>query len=366
MNDAYHSAARSRRRATAILFAAAMVLASCGSDADEASTNATEAATDSTDVAADDTAADDTGDGSGSTGSVDIGLFFDGALSEEVTTGPCTLSDGAESTCYTITVTGYPADSETGPFCPTSITDGEEAGGIWLDGENVYDVTGEFITELAEIYGDDNWLMYDEDGNVFVTETAEEFELAARPDVDPSLQNHCVEGMLEWLENGEPIPTTVTIPIEPVLADAPTNVTRVGVSLDGVVLDGPAPVADILAAYTIAAFDDCGGHYNPFDGYHRHAAVGCSELDTELPDGESPMIGYALDGFPVHSAAEGDHGDDLDECGGHETEELGYHYHVNAAEENNILTCVVGQTVSTGDAEGGRPAGPPPGDAPEE
>ena len=116
---------------------------------------------------------------------VDIGLFFDGALAEDATIEDCTLSGGAETTCYSITVAGYPTSYEVGPFCPSTITD--ENGGLWWDGDALYDLNGEFIENLAEIYDDDNWQMYDEDGNVFVTETAEEFELAARPDVDPSL-----------------------------------------------------------------------------------------------------------------------------------------------------------------------------------
>ena len=57
--------------------------------------------------------------------------------------------------------------------------------------------------------------MYDEDGNVLVTETQEEFEAAARPDVDPALKNHCVEGKLEWLDGGEPITSEVLIPTDP-------------------------------------------------------------------------------------------------------------------------------------------------------
>ena len=44
--------------------------------------------------------------------------------------------------------------------------------------------------------------------------------LATRPDVDPALQNHCVEGRMEWLEDGEPVPTTVLIPTTPVMADS--------------------------------------------------------------------------------------------------------------------------------------------------
>ena len=56
----------------------------------------------------------------------------------------------------------------------TSITDDASAGGIWFDGNGVYDLDGQFITGLAELYDDDNWRMYDEDGNVQVTETADE------------------------------------------------------------------------------------------------------------------------------------------------------------------------------------------------
>ena len=90
----------------------------------------------------------------------------------------------------------------------------------------VYDLDGQFIEDLATTYGDDNWRMYDDEGNVLVTETAEEFEAAARPDVDPDLQNHCVEGRLEWLENGEPITTTVLIPVTPVAADEQRSAPR--------------------------------------------------------------------------------------------------------------------------------------------
>ncbi len=85
---------------------------------------------------------------------------------------------------------------------------------------------------------------------MLVTETAEEFEAAAPPDVDPSLENHCVEGRLEWLENGEPI-TTVLIPVTPVAADASSQPQgNQGVTLDGVVIAASAPVDLILEAPT--------------------------------------------------------------------------------------------------------------------
>ncbi len=117
---------------------------------------------------------------------VDISLFYDGALAEDVTMVDCTLSDGTETTCYEITIAGYPADYDAGPFCPETTAATAEEGGIWLDGDAVYDIDGEFILNLAELYNDDNWQLYDDDGNVNITDTQEEFELAAQPNVDPS------------------------------------------------------------------------------------------------------------------------------------------------------------------------------------
>ncbi|NNE95896.1 MAG: YHYH protein [Acidimicrobiales bacterium] len=340
---------RSPVRVLATCLAFVLVLTACGTSSEDSAT--TSGDTDGTTT----TAAPDGGDATAS--AVDTGLFFEGALAEEVTTEDCTLSGGVETTCYRITVAGDPVSYDTGPFCPDTIIDGAEAGGIWFDGTGVYDIDGEFIVGLAELYEDDNWMMYDEDGNVLVTETAEEFDLAARPDVDPSLQNHCVEGRLEWLENGEPISTTVLIPVEPVLAESPSTTNgNLGVTLDGVVIAQSAPVDAILAAYTIAAFDDCGGHYNPVDGYHLHGAIGCSELDG-VSEGETPMFAYAMDGFPIHSPLAYASSADLDACNGHTTEADGYHYHANSAEQNLVVECLVGQTVAGAEAGGGRPPG---------
>lgn len=361
---------RRTARLLAGVVALTLLLAGCASSDDgDAAATAESAATVETTAAAVEPSSDDTGtdpasdvDVEAADGGLDVDRFFDGAI-EDVTVEDCTLSGGAETTCYSVTVAGYPVSYETGPFCPTTITD--ETGGLWWDGEAVYDLNGEFIADLAEIYGDDSWQMYDEDGNVLVTETAEEFELAARPDVDPSLQNHCVEGQLEWLEDGEPVPTTVLIPTTPVAADSSAVPQgNQGVTLDGVVIANAAPVDAILGAYTIAAFDDCGAHFNPFDGYHLHGAVGCGELEGDVAEGETAQFGYAMDGYAIHSPLEDE--SDLDACNGHTTEADGYHYHANNAAENQVVECLVGQTVAGADAAagggaGGGPGGPPPG-----
>ncbi len=302
---------------------------------------------------------------------VDLTLFLDGALVNEPTIVDCTLSDGTETTCYEITIAGTPANHDIGPFCPeTTETDAADAG-IWFDGNGVYDVDGAFILGLAELYSDDFWKLYDDDGNVNITETADEFDLAARPNVDPSLYNHCVAGQVAWLDGGEPVQMTVTIPTSPAMAATTSRGGNWGVTLNGVIMAAAAPVDAILGAYTIAVFDDCGGHINPVDGYHLHGARGCSEVG-EAAEGSTPMFAIAMDGFPIHSplSPEDAAAADLDECNGRFTKELGYHYYANPAEENSILTCFKGLTVAGQDGgRGGRPERPegsaPPADAPE-
>ncbi|RNE48332.1 YHYH protein [Corynebacterium alimapuense] len=365
-NDRPSSARRSLRvlPPAAVSVAALFLLTACGSgDSDsEESASATDATT-TTEAELEVTPA-----------GLNIDLFKDGALAQEPTIEDCILSDGSASTCYNLTISGYPLDDEVGPFCPETITDTADQAGIWFDGEDIYSLDGPFFEQLPELYGDDAWQMYDEEGNIFVTDTKEKFELAAQPNVDESVMNHCVEGRLEWLENGEPVQATVLIPTEPVAAAEPASATAfLGVTLSGVRIDAAAPVTAILDAHTIAAFDNCGGHFNPTEGYHMHGAVGCSEVEG-ASEGETLQFGYALDGYPVHSpydeqqAAEVE----LDECNGHYTEAEGYHYHANPAEENQVITCMIGQTAEAEVAAGGPPGGgapaggPPAGGAPPE
>ena len=224
---------------------------------------------------------DTVSDGSSSTTGVDVGLFFDGALAEDVTTEDCTLSGGAETTCYSITVAGYPASHDVGPFCPDTITDSADAGGIWFDGDGVYDLDGAVLRRprrrsTATTTGRCTTRT--------ATSSSPRPPRSSRRPRGPTSTRRCrttaSRVALEWLENGEPITTTVLIPTEPVAADtAAAPQGNQGVTLDGVVIAASAPVDAILGAYTIAAFDDCGAHFNPFDGYHLHGAVGCSEID---------------------------------------------------------------------------------------
>jgi len=291
-------------------------------------------------------------------GAIDINQFIDGALLQDATIVDCTLSDGVETTCYELAIQGTPAgDAEIGPFCPENITTGADEAGIWFDGGGqVYDVDGEFIVNLPNLYGDQNWNLYDADtGLVKVTTTQAACEGAAQPNVEEQYRNMCVECSIDYYGGG--ISQTVLIPVTPVLAEAPGAISGdVGIAINGVVLAAPAPVADILSHYTIAAFDDCGGHVNPNAGYHYHASTDCNS-PAEQADGHAPLMGYAMDGYAIyaHLDADGNEHTDLDECRGATDDTRGYHYHAASAWENTFIGCFSGQTEGVDTGPGQRP-----------
>lgn len=287
--------------------------------------------------------------------------FLQDGLAAAITTQACKLSGGTQTECYRIAIKGVPANSPVGPFCPPTITASAEEGGIWFDGSgDVYELDGAFITGLAELYGAD-WQLYDPvTGKVKVTDTERACRAAARPNVAPEYQNHCVECSLDYVDGG--VTTTLLIPVVPVLRAKPSRVGRasVGVALNGVLLDAPAPVHAILKHNTIAAFDDCGGHINPHVGYHYHAATGCSEVTTG-DDGHANLLGYALDGFAIYAMLDsnGEEPTDLDECRGHTDDVRGYHYHAASAGENMFIGCFRGEYGEVVGARRGPPRPPP-------
>jgi hypothetical protein len=275
---------------------------------------------------------------------VDPSLFVSSSVLTAATTEACTLSGGTQTTCYRITFTGVP-DHEVGPFCPTHIDDDASQGGIWPESGELYDIDGDFIVGLAELYNDDNWLLYDPvTGEVNVTDTQASCEAAARPDVDPAYQNHCVECSLDYLGDTS---FTVLLPVTPVPLSSPAEIDRrgkIGVALSGIPFDPPAPTEAILAAYTIAAFDDCGGHVNMATGYHYHAAMGCTAAPAGA-DGHAALLGYALDGYGLYAMEDvTGEPDDLDACRGHTDSARGYHYHAASPGENQFIGCFHGET----------------------
>ena len=293
--------------------------------------------------------------------------FLEGSLTKVITTEDCTLSDGTETTCFRIEVTGAPVDSKIGPFCPESTSSTAEVSGIWLDGQKMYNADGQFIMDLSTIYKDVKWKLYDDSGKVKVTDTKEAFQGAARPDVEEAYKYHCVEGTWEWTETTKPVPTSILVPVKPVLASE-TSFPRgnLGVTINGLVISASAPVDAILGAYTIAAFDDCGGHFNPTAGYHLHAYTGCEGVEYEShidnPNAETKIIGYAMDGVAVFAPLSSKSTIKLDECNGRTTAKDGYHYYAQSAEKNLVVKCVKGLTavdpLAANEGPGGQ-GGPP-------
>ncbi|MGB7317995.1 MAG: YHYH protein [Planktotalea sp.] len=274
-----------------------------------------------------------------------IAHFFENA---RVLAGPnivdCKLSKGTQTKCFAITVKAEPKDYTPGPWCPTSITDGPDKSGVWLEGGAVLDVDGDFITNLPTLYGDDTWQLFDPaTGKVRVTDSKAACKAAARPDVDPAYNNYCVECLPEYMPEDASI--TYVIPLAPQRTWFTNRAQPAGVANNGVRLDGPAPVDAILAAHTIAPFDDCGGHVNTHVGYHYHIATDCLKV-AQIRENHAGQIGIAMDGFGIftHLLADGTAPDDLDKCNGHEAATLGYHYHAGAAGSNAILSCLRAET----------------------
>ncbi|MBU2997113.1 YHYH protein [Cellulophaga baltica] len=259
-----------------------------------------------------------------------------------------------------------------GPWCPDNISDDASKGGVWaVDGE-LYDIDGEFIKNLGNLLGDDTWMLYDkETGEITKTKTKDECNDAANPNVGEEYKNYCVECLPSYVTG---MSHTYYIPVTPKKAEkaykflkghpgggpndgerperpkdgerpagpppgenstAPSNR---GIAFNGVVFNAPAPVDAILSAYTIAPFDDAGGHINLHEGYHYHAATGVSKKIAQ-DDNHAPMIGYAMDGYPIYANtdADGNEATDLDESRGHYDEIRGYHYHVDKAGSNNFI-----------------------------
>ncbi|WP_107796438.1 YHYH protein [Nitrosomonas aestuarii] len=306
---------------------------------------------------------------------LDISLFKAGAFTKEPEIVDCETTAGTTTTCYKLITSGSPAGRELGHFCPRTISDGPDASGVWFSKEgegDLVDLTGEFIVNLTTYYDDPNWKLYDpETGKVRYTATKEACLGAAKPDVEEQYKQNCIECEMAYLD--ENFSRTYLIPTKPIPADRTERVRTAGIALDGVELSGPAPVDDILGSYTIAAFDDCGGHINEHQGYHYHATTGCTDTPVSN-DGYAPLIGYALDGYAIYAMkdAEGKEAESLDECRGTSDAVRGYHYRAASPSENMMIGCLRGEAVRPegGPNDGHRPPhgaeGRPPHGADEE
>lgn len=281
---------------------------------------------------------------------VESANFLTGGLSEPITVVSRTMSNGSTVDCYKIVSKSTPPDHAMGPWCPSNISDDKSKGGIWLENGNVYDVDGAFVKNLASFYNNTTWQMYNTStGAITKTLTQADCQAAANPNVGAAYKNYCVECLPSYVST---LTKTIYIPVTPVKLTSPisfgmgpgSNGPSIrGIAFNGVVFDAPAPKNAILGAYTLAPFDDAGGHINMGAGYHYHAATGLSKKIVQA-DGHAAMIGYALDGFGMYErlSAGGTEYTDLDASRGHSDATRGYHYHVDKAGANNFINSLAG------------------------
>ena len=307
----------------------------------------------------------------------DTDAFVQSAFLQTPEIVDCTLEDGTETQCHRITVGYLPDGLEAGPFCPATL---EDAGGIWdWTGENagLYRIDGDFLRMLDGL----GYRFFDDDGNVYSVDNA-----TAQPTVDHACSNVSVD---------ESVEITMLLPVEPMMADATTQlgtVGKVGVALDGVPIFSDAP--EIQVTGHMPALDTCGGHVDPGGWYHWHAtstdmattfdAEGV-DADCALEQNASAQFGYTFDGFALNGSLEADGAEPvgLDQCNGHIGEDGTYHYHASV-DFPNLPPCLVGvqaqdnfTTTATAGVgaqragedgrneaprpEGGAPGGMPPG-----
>ncbi|WP_376878290.1 YHYH protein [Albirhodobacter sp. R86504] len=300
----------------------------------------------------------------------DLEAFSETAFTSAPQIVDCTLENGDEAKCYEF-IAGYqPEGLEIGPFCPSTL---DETGGLWdWDGEKagLYRLDRTFFEMLA----DQGYTFYDAAGNIAISDpnsgeapSADHACLMASPDQD--------------------VVITMRIPVDPVMADTPTDlgtVAKVGVALDGVPIFADAP--SVLQTGHLPALDTCGGHIDPGGWYHWHATS--TDIDTLLAnegvsadcglaqDASAPF-GYAFDGFAMVGSLEhdGSKPEDLDQCGGHigvtATGETSYHYHasdsfpnlpaclVGVSAQDNFATTAAGGIGAAGGPDGGGHGTPP-------
>jgi phosphatidylethanolamine-binding protein (PEBP) family uncharacterized protein len=142
-------------------------------------------------------------------------------------------------------------------------------------------------------------------------------------------------GIRAWQQQ-VPLPQKYTgdnawqIPLHPVRAKTPATTKNrflrgaIALAVNGIPIFNPLNNRgeDALA---IGELDEFGGHCGRADDYHYHVAP----VHLEKIVGKGMPIAYALDGYPVYGSTEPDGSPlkPLDELGGHDDGEGGYHYH---------------------------------------
>ncbi|NBS55110.1 YHYH protein [bacterium] len=146
-----------------------------------------------------------------------------------------------------------------------------------------------------------------------------------------------MKGIRNWQQQ-IPIPQDYSgqnswrLPLQPVPASSPAMIRgrflrgAIALAANGVPIFNPQNNRGEIAL-EIGELDEWGGHCGRADDYHYHVAP----LHLQEKVGSGQPVAVALDGYPVYGLTDPDGSSpkDLDACHGHETQELGYHYHAS-------------------------------------
>ena len=142
-------------------------------------------------------------------------------------------------------------------------------------------------------------------------------------------------GITAWQQQ-VPLPQAYTgenawrIPLHPVPAKTPAMIKgrflrgAIALGVNGIPIFNPQNNRGEISQ-EIGELDQWGGHCGRADDYHYHV----TPFHLERVVGKGHPVAYALDGYPIFGLTEPDGSPvgALDECHGHETPGVGYHYH---------------------------------------
>jgi len=274
-------------------------------------------------------------------------LFADANLVSPPKMVDCVLSGGEETHCISITTGAAPSNHVTGPYCPRTIDTTAEDSGTWFYKGEVVQADGTFIKNLAVLFDDDVWQMFDPDtGEVILVEGELGCDVAGDPNSAKDYTNYCVECEVKYLS--EETSETYVIPLIPVPAGDAEGVQigpspGVGLAFNGVKLDAPAPLELVEGNHTLGLMENCVGHVNPYTGYHYHGLAGCEPSVAAAIADHEPQVAVAMDGYDIFAAVGDGEAAELDACNGHTVDGLGYHYHADAAGTNQFIGCFAAQ-----------------------
>ena len=240
---------------------------------------------------------------------------------------------------------------------------GAQATGPWIDEANgVWYPLSRAVVDGAN-YWPDAYVRFTAEGDIRKIETNNvPFDDAIRNDATGNFPVEKTDDAYQYDRNPnsiEPRAVTWEIPRYPKIADKPSCVPlqNVGYGINGIAFFAATDGQARDPAYEVS--DACQGHPDPSHAYHYHIIAGneCLGLaESQNPDKQPKLVGYALDGFGIYSQYENGKelfSKDLDECHGKTSEVMWeenkvtmYHY-VVTRDYPYVVGCFKGSIIDS-------------------